>query len=303
MNQLFREPPEGGAAYARFQASSWTLVHYLFSRRLDSFQRFQGRLASLEAERSAWLAEFPDLDPGRLLSELERYPATGIRAIPAARLAPWNGRIQTRSVSEAEWHGMRAFLLAFATSRMTTWDPTKMMLEANQALRFDPTNIEALMLAFYHGGIVDETVRAELARRASQAHPSSWRAWLMIAHSSKPGDSAALGAFSRALAIAPEEPQVLATLAWWKLGRGQGAEALAISTKAIARRLTNDDLLTAHTAALASVGRCDEATQWATALSSYLPPEAASNLVRDWRTWREGCLDVADGTPQDRSRR
>jgi hypothetical protein len=103
------------------------------------------------------------------------------------------------------------------------------------------------------------TSRPELARRAVAGHPESWLAWQMVADSTRPGDPAKLTALTRALELAPDQPQSTDPPGDTEGGAGNWEEAFSFSAKALRARAVPTDVWMIHLAALTHTGHCPEA--------------------------------------------
>jgi hypothetical protein len=274
-DELFGQPSL--ERYERFEASSWALVHLLVNTRAAAFERFQRRLGAFERLNDAWAAEFPDLDAKRLAAALRDYPAVGLRSVSPHSLPPWQGRIASRALPPAEVHAVRAYLAAFVTDDGVT-NAQRARGPIGDALAADPTLVEALAMRFYLLGPVTGAEATSLADRARKAHPDSWLAWLMTADA-ETERAAARTALARALALAPNQPEVIRRLSALDAIENRWPEALALSSRMIAVRAVSDESLMFHMATLAFAGRCDESAAWNAALSSYLPAEKASRAI------------------------
>lgn len=291
------EPAPLGAAYARFSATSWGLVHFLIDKRRDAFQRFQHRLGALEPQDSAWTAEFPDLDDRRLGAAVQDYAWSGLRSFDPQNLVPWRERIEARAMAPAEIHAVRAFLQAFVTPDGTP-NPARARVELAAALAADVPPLDALALQFYLPPPDGKTASSEIAARAVKAYPKSWLAWLMTADADDvPEGSAAQAATARALALSPDQPEVLMRLAGIKALAGQWAEALALSTRALGLRAAGDSTLTFRLAALAYAGQCRTAAAWSAALRGYLPPDQAKRITATRQQLEWACATAGHSIP------
>lgn len=256
------------------------LMHYLLNHRADGFLDLQRRLARLEPARNAWRATFPDLDDDQLSRTLDVYVRSARYVVKSIPLAPWRGETEMRPLTDAEVHGLRAYL--FAKAHLPN-QPTKLVVahaEIDEALRIDPSVLDALAVAFYAPEVRIDTPHPELARRAVSAHPESWLAWLMVADStSSRDDPARLTALAHALEVAPDQPEVLTRIAALKASSGNWDEALAFSTKALRTGAVRPDLWMIRLAALPNTARCAEAASLG--LSDHRVPRFHPGACRD----------------------
>jgi len=290
MAQLFGERPVGPAESSRWYASTWKLVHYLISRRLEAFERFQRRLGALEPARQAWKTEFPDLDAEHLSQVLAREQPTGVRALAPQMVPRWQGRIQVRPLTAAEVHVVRGFAFAYLMPIGKDFDPALVRSETSEALREDPTLVDAVALEVFLPGVVPDHSKVELADRTARAHPESWLAWLTVVAANKQDQPVALGAATRALALAPDERAATIYMANVRAARGEWVEAAALGHRALALHVAHDEFLMFYVATLASTGRCDDAAAWAARLAIYLPPKKTQMFLREWRWLRQICF-------------
>lgn len=289
MEQLLGPMPDDVFELGRFESSSWILMHYLVNHRTYAFEDFQRRLGRLEPAMKAWQAEFPDLGGDNLYRTLVEYARSGSYVVRRIPLAPWSGSTEARVLSDAEAHGVLAYLYAYVHLPGAPGKPVAARAEIDEALRGDPSALDALAVAFYTPELRIETSRPELARRAVGAHPESWLAWQMVADSTRPSDPAKLTALIRALEVAPRQPEVLTRLAALKASSGKWDDALSFSAKAMRAGAVRPDVWMIHLAALANSAHCAEAALWAAAVTGYLPPDRARAVVKAWEGLRPVC--------------
>lgn len=293
--ELFGQRP-AGQAYARFEATSWALVHFLIATRNGAFERFQHRLGALEPNDEAWQAEFPDLDEDRLGVVLRQYRATGLPAIASRYVARWQGRIERRPLAPAEIHATWALLRAYVTPADGDPDLEAAGKEVRDALAADPALLDALALQFYVPGLAGDTSLGDIAARAVKARPDDWLSWLMAADAGDPagGESA----LARALALGPHQPEVLSRMAALRASQNKWSAALALTEKAIALRGVNDELLTLHMAVLAFAGKCQAAASWNRALAAYLSGALGRRVALSARSLQWACAGAGRGGPR-----
>ncbi|MDP3803880.1 lipopolysaccharide assembly protein LapB [Brevundimonas sp.] len=162
---------------------------------------------------------------------------------------------------------------------------------AGKVLLVQPTNVEAML----------ETGRAHIARgqafygiaaleAARDARPGDWRAWSLLGAAyeqvRRPADATA--AWAQALAISPDNPDVLTNMAISAMARGDTATAEPLLRRAVAQPGASLKVRLNLAMVLGLTGKLDEAEQM---LRRDLPPEAADrNLV--WLRERAGGAGV-----------
>jgi tetratricopeptide (TPR) repeat protein len=297
MERLFGPMPKEDFKGWPFENSSWILVHYLVNHRAEAFKAFQRRLDKLEPVVEAWRAEFPDLDAIGLNRTLVEYAHSGSYAIRYIPLAPWSGSTDVRLLSDAEVHGVLAYLYASVHPPDEPVNLAAARNEVDEALRGDPSALDASAMAFYLPALGIATSRPELARRAAAVHPESWLAWQMVADSTPPGDPAKLTALTRALEVAPDQPEALTRMAILKAGAGSWDEALSFSAKALRARAVPTDVWLIHLAALAHTGHCPEAALWAAAITRRLPSAQAGVVAQEWKGLGIVCTSPSVASP------
>jgi Tfp pilus assembly protein PilF len=286
-----REP--AGEELARFEDSAWLLMHYLINKRPRDFARLQAELGRLKTTAEAWRAVFPDLPPQKLDFELDAYGRSGGYASGELALRVPAPEVAVRVMTDAEAHAARAQLFETVAAPGVAPDHERATREIAEALAADPSNVDALALRFFwftRQEARDE--RAELARRATTAHPHSWLAWLMAA-SVAPDQRTERTALSRALESDPNQAIALSELARLAAAAGRWQEALAFSTRAMHVGERHWALLSVHMHALAHVGNCHDAAFFVETLQTLAPEKAAAEARRYWYTLRPTCLETA----------
>jgi hypothetical protein len=287
---------------ALFEASSWLLVHYLVNHKNAAFEEFQRRMGRFEPPDKAWAGAFPDVNLDRLQLDLDEYARSGQYRVAHLPVAPWRGTTTARTLSDAEVHGLRAFM--YVAVRPPGEGPMleRARAEVAEALREDPGQPEAAAVRYYTRDSSSGAARAapaptadvvELARRTTTAHPESWMAWVMAADAAGVNATARQDALTRALAAAPNEPEVLLRLALLRASQDRWPEALPFSSKAIRLGVVDGNLLLAHTIALAQIGSCEQAAYFAAGAKAQLPPARVQALAATWEKLRTVCAQVA----------
>jgi len=155
----------------------------------------------------------------------------------------------------------------------------------DKALAVDPGSAYALMLQEGSDG-----------KKATAAHPTDWRAWLVSADRND-GDRKDL---EQAMSLAPNDAGVLVRLAYAEQRVGESAHALAHATQAASLSPGRSDVLDGLAHIYAANGRCDEARNteqraidaMPDAASSHVPAELKKRMV----TIMEHCVAVSSGS-------
>ena len=117
--------------------------------------------------------------------------------------------------------------------------------------------------------------------------------WLMLADASDTTRAARRTALTRALALAPDQPDVAAHFADLKAAEQAWDEALKFSNKAVRLELLNAGTMRTHIQALLHTGGCDEAMRFGDALSDRLDAAAATALRSAISAGQARCTEVA----------
>jgi hypothetical protein len=292
LGSLFGPRPSDPRALADFEATSWLLFEYLFSKRPAALARFQDRLRAWQRPPDAWAAEFGDLTQQRLADELYEYKSFGQGKLARFPAVSCTAPLESRPVVDAEVHGLRAFMYAYASgSGRPALDDARR--EVAEARREDPTSVGAGAVAFYALGERSQTDREARAERIAAAHPEAWMSWLMLADASDTTRAARRTALTRALALAPDQPDVAAHFADLKAAEQAWDEALKFSNKAVRLELLNAGTMRTHIQALLHTGGCDEAMRFGDALSDRLDAAAATALRSAISAGQARCTEVA----------
>lgn len=288
--------PDDPLQAARFEDSSWLLFHYLINNRSEAFGRYQRRLGALEPSPRAWKAEFPDLDPVTLETTLMTYSMSGRFNVGYRTIAPWERDVRIRQVSDAEVHGLRAYLYSFFRAPGGTPDERAAAAELEEAFHEGDPPLEALALAFYVRGGWHGGTRAALAAQAVDARPDSPLAWLMMADTKYIADPEHRSALLQGLARGPDNRDVLEHLTLVTLRERRWREALLFSARALRNGSIRGEVRLAHLQALAMTGQCAEAALWADAIGA-LGPKHAKGLPELWSRLRASCVPAAPVSP------
>lgn len=124
--------------------------------------------------------------------------------------------------------------LAFASGK-----PAEALVRYEDLLARSPTDTHLLERAATSAAKLGDVVRAEsYAKRATLTSEPSWRAWNVLGAMGdlrKDFEAADL-AYNRALAVAPDQPELLNNIGWSHLLRGDWAGAIPSLTRAVELR-------------------------------------------------------------------
>ncbi|HEY0103124.1 MAG TPA: tetratricopeptide repeat protein [Brevundimonas sp.] len=219
-----------------------------------------------------------------------RQPATADvraaydRADPLARQIFWTEQAEINPMDPIA--GVKA---AVALRELGRFDQAAEM--AGKVLMVQPANVEAML----------EAGRAHIARgqafygiaaleQARDARPGDWRAWSLLGAAyeqvRRPQDASA--AWAQALAISPDNPDVLTNMAMSAMTRGDTASAEPLLRRAASQPGASLKVRLNLAMVLGLTGKMGEAEQL---LRRDLPPDAAdSNLA--WLRERAGAVGV-----------
>lgn len=280
-----------GVALARYQSSAWLLVQYLLDNRTTDFRTLQRRLGHLENPRAAWSSVFDDLSMKEWDERLYRYAGAGKFTPRALPLKLPQTEPSVSLMSDAEVHGLRAFL--FGVIGKTRRGAIKRARgEIAESMRQKPGSIEALAVD-YHLSLDDDESRAALAQEAAELFPNQWLSWVMAADTTTLAGPAAVDAVERAAKLAPDEPEVLARLAIVRANQDRLAESVSLSTRALALGATNLMLFYVHTYASALTGDCPTAERYLAILRHAAPHRMPLQQAPDWPRLLEQCRAIS----------
>ena len=254
-------------SYARFQAQSWLLVHFLLDERRAAFTRFLHELAAGQDPEMAWRQSFPELDEEQLSRAIQTYFSAGRLGLVRAPAVAWSGEVYIRPLSPAEVHGLRAMVMVFGAAAAGSQSAAlESDAEASAALREDPGNPDAAAVRLFwkFGGRAPAAEAEAVARQAVRAHPADWRSWSMLASALQGPARAAERRMARAKAaeLAPDDAAVLNALAWEDVVAGRPQDALPVAERALQLQPADANIVDTYAAALAGIGECSAALRW-----------------------------------------
>jgi Tfp pilus assembly protein PilF len=245
----------------RLYGTAWLLVHWLYNTRADGLSRYQVRLIEGLDPAEAWRLSFPGLSPDELDRLLYSYASFGEYRFFRVPIRLTDSTIHSAPLADAEVHATWAQLGALAMhfqdrSRAQTFART----ELEHALRADPNNLTALLAKENQASSPAESIA--LLRRATDAHPGSGPAWMLLAGvlaETGGADVEVEAAYRNAIAALPESDVALNNLAWLYVGQRRFAEALPLSVRAVALDPGSPPKLGTHAHVLEGLGHCAEA--------------------------------------------
>lgn len=171
--------------------------------------------------------------------------------------------------------------------------------ELAMALKMDPGDANALVLRFQ---LVSAKDRTAIARQLTESHPEDGRGWMLLGDALREGGATPEreAALRKAVALRPEDPNVLNDLAWYHVQQGKAAEAAPLITKAIQIAPYDPFLLDTLAAVQALAGRCSEAAATQARALDALPEGMPASRRRDFaerlERYRTRCTSGAAAT-------
>ncbi|RKH14546.1 DUF1570 domain-containing protein [Corallococcus sp. CA053C] len=246
------------AELQRHYASAWLWVHYLINEQGERFSALQGRLSRGEEPRRAFAAAFQ----GELEYQeaITNYVRLGRYAITTQPLPPVPTQTQTRPLEPADVHVIRGLLFAEAPGSTAPAErQRKLDLELDQALKEDPTHVEAQRM---RAEKLEKPERLKLAQLLVEKHPEDGRAWDLLASAlDAQGDLSVQQeqARTRAAELLPDSPNAHNNLAWYYARTLQPQKGLASALRAVRLSPGNAFILDTQAALFFQSGRCPEA--------------------------------------------
>lgn len=288
-SELLTLAPAQGCA---FETASWLLLHYLADEKRPQLDDFLGRLAVAEDPARAFAEAFPGLTADQLGRDVNAYWQVGRLGSGSVPLPRYQGAISVSALPVAEVHALRAGLYLQSVGRLEG-QRARAAVEMSAALAIDPQCPTALWVEASLTGMRNPQV----ALAATEKHPGDWRSFWLLAEATAPGDPAARrAALEKAAELAPANASVLNALAWQSLAQpalgqqaqppqsqAEPAKALLLAQRAVELAPGNPSYLDTLALALASAGRCAEATNAEERAIEVLPDRAAPQAFADLR--------------------
>jgi hypothetical protein len=165
---------------ARFYATSWIAVHYLFNHEAERFATFQRLLIETKDAEVAWRGAFPDVTADAMDERLAAYVFRGgAYAAFETRLPPATVEPTVLPLTDARVHALRALLYATMPEPAETRTAAA-RAELAEALRIDPREPLAhyVQRLHLHEHEDDLSVPKELIAR----DPHSPFGWFLLTH-------------------------------------------------------------------------------------------------------------------------
>lgn len=238
--------------------TSWTLVHWLYTRQPKAFGDLQQRFARAEDPLAAWRAALPEYDPDdpaglARLDRALREHLTERRIIVREIEVDVTPVVKERVLSPADAHALRVRL--WPMRRPSADGSEALRAELDELVAEDPAHPAAVRAR----GRPGPPARAD-ARGSVAAYPDDWRAHAVLADALVEQEEAAerLAARRRAAELAPTEPRALRALALELVEAGRADEAIGVALQSA--RLSPSTPVThlAVATALAAAARCGE---------------------------------------------
>jgi hypothetical protein len=171
-----------------FYAAAWLSVHYLMNHRASALSAYEAALRAGVTTEAAWTAAFGTETPAQLARDIQQYADGGqyqVLQFPIDAVAPVAP--VERQLSDADTHATRALLYLTGVHTRTLGQELSLgahdqkpaaKREVEEALRAQPDHVLAGAIAHF---IFNAPVDVTLAKRAAQAAPGDWLAWLLLA--------------------------------------------------------------------------------------------------------------------------
>ena len=256
LTELWEWTTEDGQ-HAQKSAWAWWLVDCLASTHAERFDLWQRAIARGEEPKQAWNRSFAGLTDAAL--EAEILGALQLRQLKFGT-APYAFKPGTADVfplAAADMYALRAELLL--TSSPADFEVRRRLAveQLDSALAADPRNADALVLKARL--IPDPAAARAFAQRLVQVLPQSAKAWGLLASLLGRDGEDPRETLQFALALEPDHPGLLNTLAWYSTLFDDKAQGLKLAEKAAALRPWSAAMVDTHAAVLGATGRCQEA--------------------------------------------
>jgi tetratricopeptide (TPR) repeat protein len=242
---------------------SWLFVHWLSNAQPDRFSRYRLELMRGAGPQAAYATAFPGLDLAATDQALFRYSKHGEYGEASAPLVPTVASFAERLLTPSDLHVVQARLAnaSWTTNpgeRTADGVRTQVREQIDMALALDPTNVTALWADDWS----PQAQRLTRARGAAAAHPDDPRAWELVGNlldKVQPGCEEEEKAYRRALALAPNNPDVISGLAWLLQDQGRWSQAMPLALKVIKRTPNSPFALDTYAAVMFKAGSCTNA--------------------------------------------
>ncbi|MBF5044992.1 hypothetical protein FGE12_21500 [Aggregicoccus sp. 17bor-14] len=272
------------------EASAWLWTHYLLAAHGDRFADFQARLTRGEPARPAFQKAFAGVDWDREQLEIHAYLREQHFRVYQYALATPAVTPQVRVLEDGEVHALKAELWE-GGRRSEAQKKAEVAEQLRQAQAHDPAGVGTrLMLAQRLTG-ADERLVA--ARQLAHDFPQSLAAWKFLDAELPHGDATREErgeALTRALALAPSDPEVLNAYAWHFAWGETAQRAYEAARQARLMMPYSANTLDTYALAAAAVGRCNEALSVQRVAVS-LVDSAGPEMLKRLRRYEGGCKE------------
>ena len=242
---------------AQRAAWAWWFVSYLQNTYAESFELWHRAIVRGEEPKAAWARSFTGTTDE--LIEAEVLAALQKRQLKFQKVdfAFKQGHAAPVPVNASSLHSTRAELLLQSSPLDFEYRRTAATAELDTALALDVRNDDALVLKARL--LSDPDAARAFVQQMTQTLPQSAKAWgLMASIVGREGDDPR-ETLQFALALAPDHPGLMNTLAWYSTLYEDKTEGMRLAEKAAALRPWSAAMVDTSAATMAAAGRCPEA--------------------------------------------
>jgi arsenate reductase-like glutaredoxin family protein len=165
----------------RFYTTAWLMIQYLVNTHREGLEAFERDLmAGLDANL-AFAHRFPDLSGDRFDDGLYAFVSRGGHLVREFHIPPAEYKSNTRELTEAELHTIRARIDAVADTASALDERSRLArltTNLDEAKAADPMYLDALALDL---AVLHRPTTPESARHLVAANPDNWLAWYVAA--------------------------------------------------------------------------------------------------------------------------
>lgn len=241
---------------AQRAAWAWWFVAYLQNTYAESFELWQRAIARGEEPKGAWTRSFSgttdELIEAEVLAALQKRQLKFQKVTFAFK----PGHAEPVRIDAASLHSTRAELLLQSSPLDFEYRRAAATAELEAALAIDAKNVDALVLK---ARLMPEDSARAFVQQLTQTLPQSAKAWgLMASIVGRDGDDPR-ETLQFALALSPDHPGLLNTLAWYSTLYEDKTEGMRLAEKAAALRPWSAAMVDTSAATMGAAGRCAEA--------------------------------------------